>query len=340
MKRHDDFRRILDDTTIHSVSVTTPDHWHTPVAMAALLAGKHVYVEKPCSHVVHEGNRLVDLAAKTGLCVQHGTQHRSGSGPKDAVQALKEGIIGEVRMAKAINHQRRGPIGRAPISDPPPGANYDRWLGSAPKHAFTKNRWHYNWHWFWDYGCGDIGNDGIHQIDMARWGLDVGYPKRVTASGGQLAYDDDHETPDTQLVTYEYDNAYLVYEMRLWTGYPLEGHDNGVVFYGDKGTLEIGRNGCEVTLIGQEKRKIGGPQNIKANVQNFVDCIRNNAPTELNAPINEGQISASLCHFGNIATIIGRPLDYDVKSELFRSEIDGSNMLTKSYRKGYELPEV
>ncbi|MCL4692841.1 MAG: gfo/Idh/MocA family oxidoreductase, partial [Candidatus Hydrogenedentes bacterium] len=127
------------------------------------------------------------------------------------------GNLGKVRLAKALNHQLRGPIGRAPESEPPEGVNYDMWLGPAPVHAFTANRWHYNWHWFWDYGTGDIGNDGIHQIDIARWGLNVGLPNAVTAPGGQLFYDDDHETPDTQLVTYEYDDCYLVFEMRLWT---------------------------------------------------------------------------------------------------------------------------
>ena len=274
----EDFRAILDDPEIDTVSVATPDHWHTPVALAALLAGKHVYVEKPCSHNVREGVLLANVAATHAKCVQHGTQARSGQGIREAVAFLREGNLGKVRMAKAINHQLRGPIGRAPETDPPPGVNYDLWLGPAPKKPFTKNRWHYNWHWFWDYGTGDIGNDGIHQLDEARWGLGMGLPNAVSASGGQLFYDDDHETPDTQVVTYEYDECYLLFEMRLWTNYPLEGHDNGVIFYGDKGTLEIGRDGCDVTIIGEPKKHLGGGTDLQANIRNFLDCVKRMTP--------------------------------------------------------------
>ncbi|MCL4218274.1 MAG: Gfo/Idh/MocA family oxidoreductase, partial [Candidatus Hydrogenedentes bacterium] len=265
----EDFRAILDDASIDTVSIATPDHWHTPVALAALAAGKHVYVEKPCCHNIHEGRALVAAQEKTGLCVQHGTQSRSGQGIKDAVAFMRDGHLGKVRLAKAINHQLRAPIGRAPVSEPPEGVNYDMWLGPAPKHAYTTNRWHYNWHWFWDYGTGDMGNDGVHQIDVARWGLGAVMPKAVSAMGGQLYYDDDHETPDTQMVTFDYGDCYLVYEMRLWTNYKMDGHDNGVIFYGDNGTIEVGRNGCELTYIDQPKKKIGDGHDFAGNVANF-----------------------------------------------------------------------
>ena len=208
----------------------------------------HVYVEKPCSHNLRESHLLVKAAREHKKCVQHGTQRRSSARLKAAVQALRDGVIGKVLAAKAINHQLRQPIGREPVSTPPPGVNYDLWLGPAPKHAFTRNRWHYNWHWYWDYGCGDLGNDGIHQVDMARWGLGVDYPKAVVCSGGQLFYDDDHETPDTQTVIYEYDRCQLIYEMRLWTDYPMEGHDNGTIFYGTEGSMEDGRSGVKVIM--------------------------------------------------------------------------------------------
>ncbi|MCC6144781.1 MAG: Gfo/Idh/MocA family oxidoreductase, partial [Candidatus Hydrogenedentes bacterium] len=250
---YEDFRELLQNPEIDSVSVATPDHWHTPVALLALQAGKHVYVEKPCCHVPLEGQRLVDAAKASGKCVQHGTQSRSGEGIKKAIGMLRDGAIGKVRLAKAINHQLREPIGRAPESDPPPGVNYDLWLGPAPKHAFTQNRWHYNWHWFWDYGGGDFVNDGVHQVDVARWGLGVAYPKLVTGSGGQLFYDDDHQTPDTQLITFEYPDVYLVYEMRLWTEYPMEGITNGVIFYGDNGIMTIEGEGCYLLLKGQKR---------------------------------------------------------------------------------------
>jgi predicted dehydrogenase len=336
----EDFRTIIDDPNIDTISIATPDHWHTPIALAAIVAGKHVYVEKPCSHNVRESVLLDGAARKYGKCVQHGTQSRSGEGIKQAVAFLREGNLGTVRMAKAINHQFRGPIGRAEESDPPPGVNYDLWLGPAPKRPFTRNRWHYQWHWLWDYGTGDIGNDGIHQIDVARWGLGVGLPGAVSASGGQLFYDDDHETPDTQVVTFEYGHCYLLYEMRLWTNYRLEGHDNGVVFYGDKGTLEVGRNGCEVTLIGKEKEKIGGGSDLGGNVRNFIECVKTDDALGLNAPISEGAISATLCHLGNIATRVGRRLHFDAEAMECVGDAEANRLLEREYRKGYELPDI
>ena len=245
-----------------------------------------------------------------------------------------------MRAAKAINHQFRDAIGRAPDSDPPAGVNYDMWLGPAPLRPFSKNRFHYNWHWHWDYGTGDIGNDGIHQVDVARWGLGVGLPKAVSASGGQLFYNDDHETPDTQIVTYEYDECYLVFEMRLWPDYPIEGHDTGVVYYGDDGKLEVGRNGVTITPIKGEKRQFGAGQDLNANVRNFLDCVKANDPSKLNAPISEGAISAQLCHLGNIATRVGRKLHVDVEKVQCIGDDEANKLFTREYRKGYELTEV
>ncbi len=336
----ENFRRIIDNPNIDSVSVATPDHWHTPIALAAIVAGKDVYVEKPCSHNVRESILLVDAAERYRRVVQQGTQGRSNEGIRAAVKFLRDGNLGKVRLAKAINHQFRGPIGRAPETDPPPGVNYDLWLGPAPKHAFTRNRWHYKWHWFWDYGTGDMGNDGIHQIDEARWGLGVGLPKRVYAAGGQLFYDDDHQTPDTQLVTFEYEDCYLVYEMRLWTNYPLEGHNNGVVFYGDKGKLEIGRNGCEATFIDGHKKKLGGGGDYPGHIRNFVDAVKKGSSAGLNAPVSEGAISATLCHLGNIATRVGRNLEYDPETNTCVDDPAATALLSRDYREGYELPET
>ena len=340
VKQYEDFRELLKDETIHSVSIATPDHWHTPVALAALKAGKHVYVEKPCCHNMHEGVLLAAAQRKTGLCVQHGTQYRSTACARDAVQMLREGAIGKVRVAKAINHQFRDAIGRTPDSAPPPGVNYDLWLGPAPSRPFSKNRFHYNWHWHWDYGTGDIGNDGIHQVDVARWGLGVGLPKAVSASGGQLFYNDDHETPDTQVVTYEYDACYLIFEMRLWTDYPLEGHDNGVVFYGDNGKLEVGRSGVTITPIKGDGKTFGGGPDLAANVRNFLDGVKASDPSKLNAPISEGAISAQLCHLGNIATRVGRKLQFDAAAMSCAGDADANKLFSRDYRKGYELAEV
>lgn len=337
---YDDYRRILDDPEIDSVSVVTPDHWHTPIALAALAAGKHVYVEKPCSHNIAEAQLLVKAAAASGKCVQHGTQGRAAIALQQAIAFMRDGGLGKVRMAKAINHQHRRPIGREPECDPPEGVNYDMWLGPAPKHAFTKNRWHYNWHWFWDYGCGDIGNDGIHQMDQARWGLGVAIPNAVVASGGQFYYDDDHETPDTQTVIYEYDNCQLVFEMRLWTDYKLEGHDNGVVFYGDKGKVEFGRDGSKATFLDGQEKVFGPYADTKDHVRNFLDCIKADTPTKLYASIEEGAISTALCHLGNIATRVKQRLEIDPETWQCTNSPEAAALYKREYRKGYELPVV
>lgn len=335
---YSDFRELLDDDSIDTVSIATPDHWHAPIALHALLAGKHVYVEKPCSHNIQEALLLERLARETGLCVQHGTQHRSGAGPREAVEFLRGGGLGKVRMAKAINHQLRKPIGRAEETDPPPGVDYDMWLGPAPVHAFTKNRWHYNWHWFWDYGTGDAGNDGVHQIDVMRWGMGVDLPARVTAVGGQLFYDDDHQTPDTQTAVFEYGDVHLMFEMRLWTDYKLEGHDNGVVFYGDKGTMEVGRYGCHVTMNGEARKKVGEGADLDANVGNFLACARAGTPEKLYAPIAEGAKSTVLVHLANIGTRLGRPLTMDASGTAIVGDSAASALSTRDYRAGYELP--
>jgi len=340
VKRHEDYRRLLEDASIDTVSIATCDHWHTPVALAAILAGKHVYVEKPCSHNVRESRLLVQAARAHNKCVQHGTQRRSHGESKAAVQALREGAIGKVLVAKAINHQLRGPIGRAPVSDPPAGVNYDLWLGPAPVRPFTRNRWHYNWHWFWDYGCGDLGNDGIHQLDVARWGLGVEYPHALTASGGQLFYDDDHETPDTQTVVYEYERCHLIYEMRLFTPYGLEGHDNGNVFYGTDGRMDIGRGGVVITARDGKTRRLEGGR--ESNLEDFLAAVRAQDPKRLSAPIEAGAISADLCHLGNIATRLGgQRLVYDpVAGRITHCggrEGEANALLTRTYRAGYEL---
>ncbi len=336
---HEDYRRVLDDPDIDTVSIATPDHWHTIIAVAALNAGKHVYVEKPGSHNIREA-RLLAKGAASGKCVQFGAQGRSSNSFREAVAFMRDGGLGKIRMAKAINHQHRKPIGREPDTDPPEGVNYDLWLGPAPRRSFSQNRWHYNWHWFWDYGNGDIANDGIHQIDQARWGLGVGLPNAVVASGGQLYYDDDHETPDTQTVVYEYDDCQLLYEMRLWTDYKLEGHDNGVIFYGDKGRMEFGRGGATAIFIDGEEKFFGHDSDVASHIRNFLDCAKADTPEALQGCIAEGSTSAMLCHLGNIATRVGRKLHIDPKTGDCKNDAEAAAMYAREYREGYELPEL
>jgi len=334
-----DYRKMLEDTSIDIVSIATPDHQHVPVAAHAVVAGKDVYVEKPMSHTISEGRLLVNLTRKHRRIVQHGTQSRSSEGLMDAVEYLQSGKLGKIRMAKAINSQLRHPIGREPDTPTPAHVHYDLWLGPAPKRPFNINRYHYKWHWWWDYGTGDTGNDGIHQIDIARWGLSVKMPKAVSCSGGQLFYNDDHQTPDTQIATFEYDDVYLMYEMRLWTPYPHEGHDNGNIFYGDNGKMSIGRKGWQVTFKDGEKgpngRRGGG-----SHIANFIEAVRSRKVSDLNADVEVGHFSAALCHMANIAMRVGRRLKFDAKQERFIADDEANTYLTKLYRSGYELPNL
>jgi predicted dehydrogenase len=334
-----DCRKMLEDRSIDVVSIATPDHWHVPLAAYSIVAGKDVYVEKPLSHTIAEGRLLVSLARKHKRIVQHGTQSRSSEGLTEAIEYLQSGELGKVRMAKAVNSQFRGPIGRKADTEAPSHVNYELWLGPAPKRAFNPNRFHYNWHWFWDYGTGDAGNDGIHQIDIARWGLGVEMPKAVSCSGGQLFYNDDHETPDTQIATFEYDDAYLMFEMRLWTPYPHEGHENGNIFYADNGKMSIGREGWQVTFK-DGKAGPGGPRGSGSHVANFIKVVRSRRPSDLNADVEVGHCSAALCHMANIATRVGRRLRFDAKQERFIGDAEANAYLTKQYRKGFELPTL
>ncbi|UCG60079.1 MAG: Gfo/Idh/MocA family oxidoreductase [Phycisphaerales bacterium] len=339
VKAYGDCRVMVEDKSIDVVAIATPDHWHVPLAAWSVVAGKDVYVEKPVSHTISEGRLLVDLARKHKRIVQHGTQTRSKEGVREGIEYLRSGELGKVRMAKAINSQFRGPIGRVPDSEAPPGVNYDLWLGPAPKRPFNQNRFHYKWHWFWDYGTGDTGNDGIHQIDIARWGLGVQMPNAVSCSGGQLFYDDDHETPDTQVATFEYDDVYIMYEMRLWTPYPLEGHDNGDIFYCDKGTMSVGRDGWQV-IFKDGKKGPGGAQGKDTHFANFLAAVRSRKHEDLNADVLEAHYSAALCHMANIAMRVGRRLRFDADRERFADDPGANKYLTKSYRKGFELPAV
>ncbi len=334
-----DYRRMLKDKSLDIVCIATPDHWHVPLAAHSVVAGKDVYVEKPLSHTISEGRFLVNLARKHKKIIQHGTQSRSLESFAEAVEYIQSGKLGKIRMAKAINSQFRGPIGRVPDSETPSYVNYDLWLGPAPKRPFNWNRYHYKWHWFWDYGTGDTGNDGIHQIDIARWGLGVKLPNAVSCSGGQLFYDDDHETPDTQVATFEYDDVYLMFEMRLWCPYSLEGHDNGNIFYGDKGRVSIGRKGWQVTFKDGSKGP-GGPRGRDRHASNFIKAVRSRKVSDLNADVEVAHYSATLCHLANIAMRVGRRLKFDTRRERFIGDAKANAYLTKHYRKGYELPAL
>nr|HPI73348.1 Gfo/Idh/MocA family oxidoreductase [bacterium] len=202
-----DVRKLLEDSSIDAITIATPNHWHTLMAIWACQAGKDVYVEKPFSHNMWEGRQLIRAIKRYNRIVQHGAQTRSSESANEAIQHLKQGLIGEVYLARGLCFKRRNSIGRTPVEPVPAGVDYDLWTGPAPVHPFTRNRFHYNWHWFWEYGNGDLGNQGIHQVDIARWGLGVGFPNKISAIGGHFVHDDDQTTPNTLNCAFQYDLA-------------------------------------------------------------------------------------------------------------------------------------
>ncbi len=335
-----DVRTALEDRKVDALVIATPDHWHALGTIWGCQHGKHVYVEKPASHNIWEGRKMVEAARQARRVVQLGTQSRSALHYLEAIAFVHGGKIGKVHMAKAWNSQLRRNIGKKPEGKPPAGVDYNLWLGPAPERPFHPSRFHSSWRWFWDYGCGDIGNDGVHDLDIARWGLQVDFPSRVTCSASKLFFDDDQETPDTQYVTYEYPDArkVLVYEQRLWSPYHQEGYENGVAFYGTEGYVLIGRTGWSVMMRGNKPVAKNSPRfSDDPHRQNFLDCIRSGKRP--NADIEEGHRSSLHAHLGNIAARVGRSIPFEGKTETIPGDEEASKLLRRTYRKGFEVPE-
>ena len=340
-----DFRRVLDDKTIDGVVIATPDHWHAPIAIMACEAGKHVYVEKPQSHNFRESRLLVDAARRHQVVVQQGTQSRSNRLIASGIQMLREGIIGDVLMAKAWNIQRRGSIGHQQPSVPPAGVDYDMWVGPAEFAPFQSNRFHYNWHWWYNFGTGDIGNDGTHELDYARWGLGVeGLPTTVMALGGKYSFDDDQQFPDTATCAFEWpgegkvgDRRQLIFEMRLWSNnYPFN-CDSGVEFFGSNGRMLLSKRGKLEVYTERNERVADAkpnepPQLIDNHQADFLDAI--GSRRRPNADVAIGHDSVALVHLSNIAARLGRSLHLDTKAERIAEDDDANQLLGRTYRKG------
>ena len=340
-----DFRRILDDRSVDAVTIATPDHWHVPVALLALAAGKHVYVEKPCSHNVREG-QLLKAAAKThGKVVVHGTQSRSSPAIQQAMKLLRDGVIGDVLLAKCWNWQKRSNIGHVEPSGPPSGVDYDTWVGPAEWMPFQSNRFHYSWHWWHNFGCGDVGNDGIHELDYALWGLGVEtHPSVVSAAGGKYFFDDDQQFPDTMQVTFEYpgegkvgSRRMLIYEQRLWsTTYPFN-VDSGAEYFGTKGRMFLSKRG-KFEINGERNRPLDvkldsvPKSDVRQNFQNWIDCIKTGSMPNANVEI--AHRTATAAHLANMAVRLGRTIHFDMAQERVSGDEEANAMLTRKYRKG------
>ena len=347
-----DIRKLLEDKSIDAISIATPNHHHTLQTIWACQAGKHVYVEKPCSHDMFEAKQVVAAAQKYKRLVQHGTNSRS-SIAREAIQQIHDGLLGDVYMARGLCFKWRDTIGRKPVEPVPAGVHYDLWLGPAPKHEFTQNRFHYNWHWFWDYGNGDFGNQGIHQLDVARWGLGVKYPVKINATGGHVMFDDDQETPNLLNASFEFnDNGkrkYLNFEVRPW----ITNHEAGIgengkspntvgsVFYGPKGYLGIWDedHGRYQSFLGKEQHPGPSGESIGNNWANFIQAVRSGKHEDLNAPIEEGAISTTLVHLANISYRLGRSLHFDAAGYKVTGDAEATRMFRREYRKPFVVPE-
>src|SRR5688572_27026567 len=322
-KVYQDLRKLLDDKEVDAVSIATCNHWHALATIWACQAGKDVYVEKPVSHNIWEGRRMVEAARRYDRIVQAGMQSRSIAHKRRAIELLQQGAIGKIYMAKGLCYKRRRTIGRAADGPVPAGVAYDLWRGPAPMRPFNSNRFHYNWHWFWDTGNGDIGNQGVHEMGIARWGIGKStLPRRVFSSGGKFAYDDDQETPNTQLATFDYGDCQIVFEVRgLFTGgessIAFDGSNFiGNLFFGTEGTMSVDLNGFQIYR--GEKREVGEKmdhvetrkRDTAPLVANFLSAVRSRRRADLTGDIEEGHLSAALCHLANASYRTGRALDF------------------------------
>ena len=332
----EDIRRVLDDKSVDGVVVATPIHWHAPGTILACEAGKDVYVEKPCSHNVREGRLMVEAARKHQRVVQVGTQSRSRPVAQRFVDYVQSGKIGKLLIAKVWNTQMRRNIGHLQDEPVPTGINYDIWSGPGVKLPFNRNHFHTTYNWNWHYGGGDIANDGVHWIDIARWALALEYPTEVSGMGCKLYFDDDQQTPDTQNITWNYGEKLLMFEQRLWNRYKMDGSENGVSVYGTDGMAQIAvwehgtfgfrvfnRRGKEVHLDQESRGKT-------THYQNFIDCIRSRE--QPNADIAIGHISTALCHLGNIVTRTGRNFKFNPQNETIEGDAEANQLLTREYR--------
>jgi predicted dehydrogenase len=337
-----DMRRVLEDKAVQAVFMATPDHWHAPGAILAANAGKHVYVEKPCSHNVREGRLMIEAARANKVVMQVGTQSRSTGHVREAIEKLRSGAIGEILAAKAWNSQLRANQGHKPATEPPASLDYDLWLGPVPKVPFKSTYHPAHWRWFHHFGAGDFGNDGVHDIDIACWGLGVQtHPTRISGMGNKLFFDDDQEWPDTLYCSFEYDVAggtkkQLIYEQRIWSPYVQEGHENGCAWYGTEGMMVGGKAGGW-KIFGRKNKLIeeikSSGVDLPAHHENFLASIRQGGTPHADIEIHHR--SSSLCHLGNLAARVGRTLRFDPKTEQIAGDPEANALLRREYRAGH-----
>jgi predicted dehydrogenase len=383
-KFEQDIRKLVADKDIDIITVATPNHWHALASIWAMQNGKDVYVEKPVSHNVSEGRRIVETARKYKKICQTGTQSRSGTGMREAMEYLHSGKLGKITLARGLCYKPRGSIGKVSGPQPiPAGIDYNLWCGPAPMKPLMRKRLHYDWHWIWDYGNGDLGNQGIHEMDKARWGLGkMELPRSVVSVGGRFGYIDDGETANTQICVYDYSDCELIFEVRGLKTADLKGAKVGNIWYGSEGYMVAPSYSKAIVYDndGKKVKEFGGGEN---HFGNFVKAVRSRKFSDLNADILEGHLSSALCHLGNVSyrlgTLapfskeskafgddkqayetfarmmehlkennvpldkteyrVGRKLTLSPELETFIGDKEANAMLTREYRKGFEVPE-
>lgn len=348
-----DFRKSLEDKDMDALIIAAPDHWHAPAALMACKAGKHVYLEKPCSHNPQEGELLIAAQKKFNRVLQMGNQRRSWPRVIEAIAALHKGVIGRPYFAKTWYTNNRPSIGKGKTVPVPSWLNYELWQGPAPRTPYKDNILHYNWHWFWNWGTGEALNNGTHMVDLARWGLQVDYPVKVSSSGGRYRYDDDWETPDTQIINLEFENNCMIsWEGRSCNAQPIEGSSVGVIFYGETGSLLI-EGGNSYTIFDLKGKVLNAvkhedlidPRNLSSpaqeldalHIRNFFDGIRKGTP--LRSDIIGGHQSTLLVQLGNIAQRTGRTLQTDSNNGHILNDPEAMHLWKREYEPGWE-PQI
>ncbi|MCJ7467199.1 MAG: Gfo/Idh/MocA family oxidoreductase [Maribacter sp.] len=350
-KAFPDFRKSLESKDVDALVIAAPDHWHAPAALMGMQAGKHVYLEKPCSHNPNEGEILVQAAGKYGKIVQMGNQRRSWPNVLEGIVALKNGAIGRVYFGKGWYSNNRPSIGIGKEVPVPDWLDWELWQGPAPRKNFKDNLVHYNWHWHWHWGTGEALNNGTHMIDLLRWGMGVDYPIKVSSNGGRYRYKDDWETPDTQIINLDFNNGTTMsWEGRSCNGKEIEGSAVGVVFYGENGSMLIpgGNSYTLFDLDGKIVKKVEHTEVIDArnksnpaekldalHIQNMFDAIRKG--TELNAGIDSGHKSTLLVQLGNIALRVGQSLNIDPSNGHIMNNTNAQELWSRSYENGWEM---
>jgi predicted dehydrogenase len=338
-----DYRTLLDDDSIDVFMVATPDHWHAMLTIDGCLAGKDVYVEKPASHNILEGKTAVAAARKRERMVQMGTQIRSAPFLREAYQFVQSGGLGKVIYGKAWETNRNGAVRIGPDSTPPRGFDYEIWQGPCPERDYNKSIVASHWRWLYDYGTGDLGNDGVHRIDYCRYlmGLET-MPEAICTSGGKFFFEDDQQWPDTMIINYEYPGKVLQYEMRLWSKPKLNGIGEGATIYGENGWMLVTNRSWEAYDANGAVVKEGGSSSAetqRAHIRNFLDAVRSRNRDSLNQEIYSGHVSTTMCHAGNISWRTGKKLRFDAETETFDDK-EANQYVGREHRKGFELPDL